>query len=195
MTLWWWVDRSLGDLENVPKRAVGRALLVAQSHELIGGDPEVVDTGDRPRLASDAFDFSISHSGPLTMCALSSSAVGVDLELLGHPRTERLAQGLPDQFFTASERAIITAEREMLPWIFTRKEALAKYLGVGIGVGLSKLDSLRTPAGATLTTIEIDGAVASLCHEGTVGVEPIRVDLTAAQLALGERLARKRVLA
>ena len=74
--------------------------------------------------------FSLSHSGPLTLCALSAKAVGVDIEQI-HPR----GQALPRYALTAEEYAQFQEQGGDWPafyGLWTRKEAWCKYTGQGL---------------------------------------------------------------
>ena len=74
--------------------------------------------------------FSLSHSGPLVLCALSSRAVGVDIEQI-RPR----GQALPRYALTAEEYAQFQAQGGDWPAFYnlwTRKEAWCKYTGQGL---------------------------------------------------------------
>lgn len=80
---------------------------------------------DRPDL-----EFSLSHSGRLTLCALSARPVGVDIEQI-RPR----GASLPRYALTAAEYARFQAAGGDWPafyTLWTRKEAWCKYTGQGL---------------------------------------------------------------
>jgi 4'-phosphopantetheinyl transferase len=87
----------------------------------------------KPRIASSHLHFSLSHSGPLAVCAVATRPVGVDIESMvscaGHNR-------LLQYFFCAPERHSLAAGscqgyREFyLAW--TCKEAYVKARGEGL---------------------------------------------------------------
>ena len=108
---------------------LAQALAVSRG---IGSLPPVArtETGkpwfpDRPELR-----FSLSHSGPLALVALSGHPVGVDVELI---RPRRAA--LPRYALTAEE--LVRYEALGGDWpafyaLWTRREAWCKYTGLGL---------------------------------------------------------------
>lgn len=94
------------------------------------------DTSGKPRLVGPVQPcFNLSHSGELAAIAVSDGVgeVGVDLEKV-RPMPD--VKSLAATHFTAHERAALEQaadpDRAFLS-IWTRKEAVAKALGVGIG--------------------------------------------------------------
>ena len=80
---------------------------------------------DRPHL-----HFSLSHTGPLSLCALSDRPIGADMERLGTPR-----EGLPAYVLSPRELAWFQERGEA--WedfytLWTLKEARVKCTGEGI---------------------------------------------------------------
>lgn len=96
------------------------------------GKPFLVD---RPDVC-----FNLSHSGNAVLCAVSSSAVGCDIQkqLDYHPR-------VVERCFTPTEQDLLRSlDGELQSTLFTklwvRKESVAKAIGKGLAVGLNKLD-------------------------------------------------------
>lgn len=87
----------------------------------------------RPRLPGLGLDASITHAGDLAGVALSSAgAVGLDVEPVEPDRVG----GLGSRLLAPEERAAGPAE---LLRYWTRKEAVVKATGAGIGIGLSRV--------------------------------------------------------
>ena len=78
--------------------------------------------------------FSVSHSGDLWCCGISSLPLGVDIEKKTPREYERLAR----RFFHPEEYAFLE-EKEFSQFflIWTAKESYLKYTGEGLGGGLS----------------------------------------------------------
>ena len=92
----------------------------------------------KPELCGTEFEFSLSHSADMVLCAISNKCVGADIQL----RTAYSA-ALAERFFTKKEAAAIAqaADKDL---IFTRtwavKESYLKLLGTGMHRPLSSFD-------------------------------------------------------
>lgn len=89
----------------------------------------------KPRLASNAVDFSLSHAGTFCVCALDSSPLGVDVEL------PRISMAVAARCFHPDEAAFLQtlpeeAQKDALLRLWTAKESYLKYLGRGLRVPL-----------------------------------------------------------
>jgi 4'-phosphopantetheinyl transferase len=96
----------------------------------------VFDKGEhgKPMLLHGRLNFNISHSGHFCVLAFSKSMhVGVDVEQRDLA-TDIFA--LAQRCFVAEEYALFLAtdekKIEMFYWLWTRKEALLKALGIGL---------------------------------------------------------------
>lgn len=87
-----------------------------------------------------AFHFSISHSGDLVVCAVSSVPVGVDLEL---PR--RLRPGIAARWFSPSEQALLAEAPNAFFELWMAKEAVLKEIGCGLSGGLQRISVCLSP--------------------------------------------------
>ncbi len=85
-------------------------------------------------MEKDNLFFNLSHSGDMAVCAISDKPVGVDVE-----KITRDCSSAVDRYFTCSERRI--SEDKGTSYIWTRKEAVAKADGRGIGMGINKIDT------------------------------------------------------
>ena len=94
---------------------------------------------------------SLSHADPFTAVAVGSTSVGVDLE-----REDRIRdpEALARRFFTARELEEVTSSpdpRRAALAVWTRKEALGKYIGTGLAENLSVCTAVP-PEGAAFYT-------------------------------------------
>lgn len=132
------VVRREGDAPEARMRA--RTCALAQLLPQLGVPKDVrveKDRAGRPYFPDHpALFISISHAPRLTAVAVSHRPVGVDLEC---PARIRDPEGIARRFFTEDERAALpdplTSDAVCRVW--TRKEALGKYDGRGLGATLS----------------------------------------------------------
>ena len=98
------------------------------------------------RFARSGWRFNLSHCEELALYAFSRGReVGIDVEAIG-PVAE--ADAIAERFFAPQERlAYKTSNPGDFLRIWTRKEALAKGLGDGLGVPLERLDASAPPRG------------------------------------------------
>lgn len=97
----------------------------------------------KPYLPDSTIRFNASHSGPFGIVAISDQfEVGVDIQISTDSETLRL--GL-DRFLTPAEREEIQSAGEylnvLLHQLWTRKEASAKAIGIGLSTNLSLLNA------------------------------------------------------
>lgn len=110
------------------------------------------NSAGKPHLGFDsALRFNVSHSGGLALLAFSTlGEVGIDLEL-DERKVE--AMEIASSHFTAKEIARIAAlptpqaQSSDFLRLWTRKEAVLKAAGQGIGHGLGAVDVSGEPAG------------------------------------------------
>lgn len=94
--------------------------------------PEIKRTDKgRPYFASgqkaeDAFDLSVTHSGDIWMCMISSGRCGIDFQYVRDTKE----RGIAERFFREGELAYIEGEGDFFD-VWCRKEALGKYAGSG----------------------------------------------------------------
>ncbi len=101
----------------------------------------VDDTQGRPQLVGgQPFDFSLSHSGDICLCAFSiCGRVGVDLE---RQRIGRDIRGIAEHYFHPKELQLLAAAQDYSKTFYTLwvlREALLKMQGIGLQVPLQKL--------------------------------------------------------
>lgn len=129
--------RLLASVTGQPARAL---------HLVRDACPRCAGPHGRPSLDGGSVHFSLSHSSPMVLLALSSTPVGVDVERVPAPGTvadlTRMLhprEAVELQALDASVRPLAFAR------VWTRKEAYLKGLGTGLGGGLSH-DYLGTGA-------------------------------------------------
>lgn len=96
----------------------------------------VYDTNGKPRLNNKrSLEFNLSHSGAFAICAISEhSAVGIDLEFLPRHRNYNAIAArvmTPQELKNFSEIQSISEQKRYFLDLWTTKEALMKYFGLG----------------------------------------------------------------
>jgi len=99
-------------------------------------------------------DFNLSHAGHLAACALGTCRVGIDIE---EERDSLETEKLAARYFSEREQALLqNAPRPLFFELWTKKEALGKYLGEGLTPLLRKdTDALAAAHGVQLFTKRI----------------------------------------
>lgn len=190
-----WIDRADRGAGGWPqRRAAGRALL-SDTAAALGVDSLRVlrRPGRRPEAETPGIWFSMSHTGNLTVCAVATSNVAIDVEQKNAPRERRMAGAVPPRFFTAAEQKIIACDPSRLLPVFTAKEAWAKYRGVGLSLGFGSFDEASVVAddpGIEFTRVFIDGAVCTACHLAGDDLVASRRLLSPQQLEAGAAMDR-----
>ena len=118
---------------------------------------------EKPRLAANSgpcrVSFNLSRSGDVALVAFAASGqVGVDIECL---LPERHEQGMENLVLTSNEKAVFAAIDPAEKWRaflcgWTRKEAYAKCIGLGLSADLTQVE-----LGLTEETIRIQATVVS----------------------------------
>jgi hypothetical protein len=133
--------------------------------------------------------FSVSHSGDRWGCLMADEPVGFDLEVCREKVDyERIAR----RFFTEEEHNwILSMGREAFFEVWVRKEAFVKYLGSGLGEGLSSFAVIENGELKEKVFSDKDGGrhgiinpcsvaegvkAAYCCGSGTSVLETIRLD-------------------
>jgi 4'-phosphopantetheinyl transferase len=192
-----WADR-LRQPAHRRQFVVTRSALRRVLGSALGVAPKAVTlaTGEhgKPRLALDDLHFNLSHSGDLALIAVCRDhAVGVDVEQVGRGLSE--LDDIARLYFSSAEQAAYFAlpppERAQAFYrVWTRKEAVAKALGLGMSLPGPSFDvSLAEPrllrlgedAGpAPWSVIDLD---LPPTYVGAVAVQAIGVSLVVHRLA------------
>jgi 4'-phosphopantetheinyl transferase len=138
----------------VASRAALRAIL-GRYLDIVSADVAIAyGSNGKPCLADPAaksgLKFNLAHSGGLGLVAVAQGCeIGVDVEMLRH--VEHWQQTAARYFHPAETEAILAADPEQRnePFLrcWTRKEAILKALGSGLG---HSLDSFAVPVSASL---------------------------------------------
>ena len=133
-------------LDDQRRSAVARAALSRLVATRAGIDPAAVtldhDEHGRPLIEGSALAVSIAHAAEFVACAVSERAVGVDLERTDRPEADA---ALAKRFCTPAERRQldnlpVDERQQALVRLWTRKEAVAKALGLGVAIPFEQLD-------------------------------------------------------
>lgn len=122
----------------------------------------------RPSVDDSYVRFSLSHSSPMVLLALSSTSVGVDIERVPEPQTVTDVARMLHPKETAELQALDETTRPLaFARVWTRKEAYLKGLGTGLTGDLSR-DYLGTgahpadaPDGWSITDVTAPGGFAA----------------------------------
>ncbi len=137
--------------------------------------------GDKPRLPLPV-DFSISHSGDLIACAVSTeSSVGIDVEALDRPGP------IPTRVLTLEENRWVGDDRGRFLACWTRKEAALKCFGTRLAaIGRIATEPRRARLGAREAWLRpLSLAAGYVAHVATERPEAVSIEalqLTAAGL-------------
>ncbi len=153
------------------------------------GKPYFVDLPLNEGVRTASVHFSVSHSGDWWGCLMAEEPVGFDLEVC---RKKVSYERISERFFTEEEHDwILSLGQEAFFEVWVRKEAYVKFLGTGLGEGLSSftvigngalLGKVRSDhsggrAGFILPCSVADGVKAAYCCEsggpiqGTIQLE------------------------
>ena len=141
-------------------RSLGAVILLSRALKSVGVDENAeisVGKNGKPFLKNaQNFNFNLSHSGKLVMCAVSDREIGCDVETV---RDGRL--GVAERFFTATEREFIDfgdnekEKNERFFRLWTLKEGFIKANGAGLSVPLNTFSLVRD--GKILYSLYFDG--------------------------------------
>lgn len=99
--------------------------------------------------------YSVSHSGDWWGCLLAEEPVGFDLEVY---REKVSYERISRRFFTEEEHNwILSSGRESFFEVWVRKEAYVKFLGTGLGEGLSSFTVIGNGELSGMTCSDIVG--------------------------------------
>ena len=104
----------------------------------------VLGENNKPVLANNTnevqWHFNISHSGDLVACALASSKIGIDIEMISHT-ADYLS--IARAHFSDEEASWVAAKpasiNERFVALWTIKEAYLKAIGIGLAIPISRV--------------------------------------------------------
>lgn len=153
------------------KQGGGAELLLCRALEELGLEtpPDIAaDENGKPRLRGGELFFSLSHSGPFVLCAVSDRELGADIQER-KPFNERLAR----RFFAPDELARILSAPDRdrtFTEIWAQKESYIKALGLGLKLPLESFSVLSLPEPWRLWHRSGGRFTAAVCTES--GEEP-----------------------
>lgn len=160
------------------QKSLGGLLLL----EAAGVAGELCYTGQgRPYLAGQALDFSISHTREHVFCAIGFPDAGAAVPRIGLDAEELARAGaldtsrMAERWFSDHEKALLQANptKEAFLRIWTRKEALVKYMGVGLA-GMRAADTACSRQRLAFFEYTAHGVLISLCADvGTSAPENV----------------------
>lgn len=165
--LFLWSDMNLYIIDNYKEEfpdVSGRELteiLVRSILEEEGlEDTTILRTSEgKPYLASGGRCFSVSHCGSVFACVTSEENVGLDIQFNRSIDTDRIAA----RYFTEEEQEYINNTEDGFFRIWTRKEAMAKYTGIGLGAVLSGQSVLNEEDWVFTDLVLGDGLYGCVC--------------------------------
>lgn len=167
------------------KQGAGAELLLCRALEELGlkTPPDIVaDENGKPRLRGGELFFSLSHSGPWALCAVSDRELGADIQVR-KPFNQRLAR----RFFAPDELELILSAPDRdraFTEIWAKKESYIKALGLGLKLPLESFSVLSLPEPWGLWSRTEPGFCAAVCSAGPEEPEFFR-ETEASRLTFG----------
>ena len=129
----------------------------------------------RPEFKSIPLYFNVSHSGKYVACAISDELVGLDIE-----NNLEFKPLVSQRFFNEKELELIEEARDKnrcFARIWTAKESVAKYYGIGLAMKLSEIDTIESDKYYIFQS-EFESLVLSLfstCKHDNINVEFVSI--------------------
>jgi 4'-phosphopantetheinyl transferase len=126
----------------------------------------VSDAGGKPRLTIGELNFNLAHSGDVTLIAVTRGCpIGVDVERL---RPVDCSQEIATRNFHPAEIAVIAAAdagelAECFLRCWTRKEAVLKAVGIGLGYPLNAFNVLALNSNSSIELAPHETLPATRC--------------------------------
>jgi phosphopantetheinyl transferase len=143
--------------------------------------PITAGTNGKPDFADGSgMHFNLSHCRKAVCCAVSRQPVGIDVEGLVDPYEDLATTCLTDTELAYLGGYPCRAKRiSVFTRLWTRKEALGKYLGCGLDESVLQADTLHWPAGAAsiLATRHTDDTRESAPWIRTFGLQNIYISV------------------
>ncbi len=93
----------------------------------------------KPYIPESQFEINISHTGFCVACAVSTKAVGIDIQTAFDD-----LKGISNRFFTQAENNYITSDgacsKTRFTKVWTMKESYIKMIGTGLSIPLNTFD-------------------------------------------------------
>lgn len=172
----------LGSLKNqhARHRSLAGRLMMRYIASLLELDPMhhvVRSVTGRPELLQKGMDIGVSHAGNMVVCAFVHGArIGVDIECIRDRPVQHVRT-----YFTASERRFLEEHEDSNQAFFqiwTRKEAVIKADGRGLGIALDSFDCTGNQCIIDRTCWhlqEVDLAQGYVCHIACTLKMPLQI--------------------
>lgn len=142
------------------------------------------DENEKPYILNSDLYFNLSHSGMYVLCACGDEQVGCDVQSIKN-YNEKIAK----RFYTANEYEVLrNSENKDADFtrLWTMKESILKYHGVGISGGLSSYDFSEyfqndkfSAFGLLFETRQIQNYIVSVCSKSgkNLWIDEIKAEL------------------
>ena len=153
--------KNLRDQAHARRSRIAVRLLLAR---YLRRDPSqivfVLGRFGKPEIFASKLHFNLSHSDENAILAISSSQVGVDLEL--RRRCESVIDGIAELVFHPLELNVFSRKTkeekmEMFWELWTQKEAYCKYLGAGLNKPLKEIRFMNLDELGAALVVDKDG--------------------------------------
>jgi len=154
---------SLKNYDDKRRSLAGKILLRNGIKKLYGKEDYCITYSEKGKPILPFCFFSISHSEKIAVCAISDSAVGIDVEKIKEVKKKELYH-----FFTKEESDYVNSGAEDSDFrfleIWTRKEAYLKCFEKS-SASLSEISVLKENNGCVLTTENDGDYIISVCKK------------------------------
>lgn len=125
--------------------AAGYALYIALKERGINYSSAKIMTGEngKPYIDGEKTYFSLSHSGNIALCAVSDNEVGADVQEIKPLKRDISARILTDSEAAALRTLSEDEKTDFLFRIWTEKESVMKFSGLGFALPFKDIDLLN----------------------------------------------------
>lgn len=135
-------------------------------YEIMGEIRILTNDFGKPFIDGNPFYFSCSHSYNIQACAIDLNNVGLDIQ-----KRSKLRKGIVERYFTDREKDFLfrtQLEDDNFSIIWTRKEALGKWIGCGLTEETMAQDSIQQ---SMIRTYSFNDFYLSFCTSGADSID------------------------
>ncbi len=139
----------------------------------IGNTPLSENEHGKPYADGGQF-FSVSHSGECVVIAVDDREIGIDVERL--PDRDYLQ--IAERFYHPNELAYVRRAEDSaraFTYVWTRKEAYLKQIGIGIATDLKAFDTVSGELSERVASVDLEGYVISVCVEDSERLQDVYI--------------------
>ena len=139
----------------------------------IGNTPLSENEHGKPYADGGQF-FSVSHSGECVVIAVDDREIGIDVERL--PDRDYLQ--IAERFYHPNELAYVRRAEDSaraFTYVWTRKEAYLKQIGIGIATDLKAFDTVSGELSERVASVDLEGYVISVCVEDSERLKDVYI--------------------